>query len=87
MGLVDASKAFCGGPSNFGFGYIKTAIEPFLVKAPGAATAFGNVQVLQTLKANWLNGVAKAEQKAKAKALVHLGLLRATRPSWQPPPG
>ncbi len=22
MGLVDATKTFCGGPSNFGFGYI-----------------------------------------------------------------
>jgi hypothetical protein len=60
--------------SNFGFFDIKTAIAPFLVRAPGAATAFGKAEVLQTLKANWLNGVAKADQKAKAKALIHLGL-------------
>jgi hypothetical protein len=74
MGLVDATKAFGGGPSNFGFCHITTAIKPFLVRAPGAATAFGSAEVLETLKANWLNGVAKADQKAKAKALIHLGL-------------
>jgi hypothetical protein len=73
MGLVDASKAFLGGPSNFGFGHLSQAIRPFLA-AGGTATAFGEPQILQTLKANWLNGVAKAEQKAKAKALIHLGL-------------
>jgi hypothetical protein len=73
MGLVDSSKAFFGGPSNFGFGHLAKAIKPFLA-AGGAATAFGEVQILQTLKANWLNGVAKAEQKAKARALIHLGL-------------
>jgi hypothetical protein len=74
MGFVDSTKAFSGGPSNFGFGYIEKAVEPFLVGAPGAPTAFGSVETLQTLKANWLNGVAKADQKAKAKALIHLGL-------------
>ncbi len=74
MGLVDATKAFCGGPSNFGFGYIKKAVEPFFVKAPDAPTVFGKAQALRTLKANWLNGVAKVDQKAKAKALIHLGL-------------
>ncbi|MFI5020252.1 MAG: hypothetical protein ACHQRJ_01185 [Alphaproteobacteria bacterium] len=74
MGLVDSSKVFCGGPSNFGFGYIKGAISPFLAQAPGGAAAFGSAKVLQTLNANWLNGVAIADQKAKAKALIHLGL-------------
>jgi hypothetical protein len=76
MGLVDATKAFAGGPSNFGFRYIKTAVAPFIVRPPGAASAFGDAEVLQTLRALWLNGVAKAEQKAKAKALIHLGLAR-----------
>ncbi|HZQ12153.1 MAG TPA: hypothetical protein VFB31_05020, partial [Pseudolabrys sp.] len=28
----------------------------------------------QTLRANWLNGVAKADQKAAAKSLIHLAL-------------
>ena len=74
MGLVDSTKAFCGGPSNFGFGYIQKAVEPFLVKSSAEGAVFGKAQVLRTLKANWLNGVAKPEQKAKAKALIHLGL-------------
>lgn len=75
MGLVDASKAFWGGPSNFGFGCIRKAVDPFFFQGPGAPTIFfGKAEALQTLKANWLNGVAKAEQKAKAKALIHLGL-------------
>jgi hypothetical protein len=74
MGLVDATKAFFGGPSNFGFGYIKKAVEPFFVRAPGAPTAFGQEEAMETLRANWLNGVAKPDQKAKAKALIHLGL-------------
>jgi hypothetical protein len=74
MGLVDSTKAFGGGPSNFGFGYIEKALTPFFVPAPGGTTVFGKAEALRTLKANWLNGVAKADQKAKAKSLIHLGL-------------
>jgi hypothetical protein len=74
MGLVDSTKAFFGGPSNFGFGYIVNAIAPFLLNSAGTRTAFGETVILKTLKANWLNGVAKADQKAKAKSLIHLGL-------------
>jgi hypothetical protein len=74
MGLVDASKAFGGGPSNLGFEFIERAVKPFLAGTPEAATAFDQAAVVRTLKANWLNGVAKADQKAKAKALIHLGL-------------
>jgi hypothetical protein len=73
MGLVDASKAFAGGPSNIGFGIIRGAIEPFLPHGAGMS-GFNRETVLATLKANWINGVAKADQKAMAKALIHLGL-------------
>src|SRR5262245_32560916 len=76
-GRVDASKAVAGGMSNPGFGYIRTAVKPLIGGADGAgggATAFGPVQILATLRANWLNGVAKADQKAKAKSLIRLGL-------------
>jgi len=76
MGLVDATKAVKGGPSNLGFGFIDTAIDPFLVAAPGTTRVFGKVEILRTLKAAWLNGVPMAEQKAKAKALIHLGLVQ-----------
>lgn len=31
---------------------------------------------METLKANWINGTAEADQKAKAKALIHLRLTK-----------
>jgi hypothetical protein len=72
MGFVDALKAFGGGPSNFGFASIKRTLSPFLPKQ--ANGAFNEAELLAALKSNWINGVAKADQKAKAKALIHLGL-------------
>jgi hypothetical protein len=73
-GLVDASKAFCGGMSNPGFGFIRRAVGPLLGPQGAGAGAFGPVQILATLRANWLNGVAKPDQKAIAKSLIRLGL-------------
>jgi hypothetical protein len=73
FGLVDASKAVAGGMSNPGFGYIRQAVEPFVGTATGGSatpTAFGPASILATLRANWLNGVAKADQKAVAKSLI-----------------
>jgi hypothetical protein len=78
MGLVDTTKVFGGGPSNFGFGYVKSALEPFLAPLATGSTAFGKNEILQTLRANWLNGVAMADQKAKAKSLIHLGLTKGS---------
>jgi len=74
-GLVDASKAFGGGISNAGFVHIRTAIAP-LVGGEGreAPHLFGRKDVLATLRANWLNGVAKADQKAAAKSLIRMGV-------------
>jgi hypothetical protein len=72
MGFVDALKAFGGGPSNFGFASIQRTLTPFLPKQ--ANGAFTEAKLLEALKSNWINGVAKADQKAKAKALIHLGL-------------
>lgn len=72
MGFVDALKAFWGGPSNFGFSGIRRTLGPFLPKQ--ANGAFTEANLLKALKSNWVNGVAKADQKAKAKALIHLGL-------------
>jgi hypothetical protein len=71
-GLVDASKAVGGGMSNPGFGYIRKAIEPLVA---GESGALSSTDVLATLRANWLNGVAKDEQKAAAKSLVRLRLV------------
>jgi len=79
MGVVDSTKAFAGGPSNFGFGAIRDGVGPFLGTPPG--TAGSKAEVLLTLRANWMNGVAKADQKAKAKALIHLGLTTGSAPA------
>jgi hypothetical protein len=76
MGLVDASKAFWGGPSNFGFGRIRAAVARFLPATSDAPRAFGNADILETLKANWINGVAVGDQKAKARSLIHLRLTK-----------
>ncbi|MDX2142957.1 MAG: hypothetical protein SFV19_06360 [Rhodospirillaceae bacterium] len=83
FGLVDATKVFGGGASRMGFGFIEGALAPFLdaiVAANGAAGATARVLIRETVLANWLNGVAKAEQKAAAKALINLHLNGQTAP-------
>jgi hypothetical protein len=74
MGLVDSFKVFWGGPSNFGYGYIKAAIRRFAPDTGDGPAALRQRDILGTLRANWLNGVAVADQKAKARALIHLRL-------------
>ena len=74
MGLVDTTKLFGGGPSNFGFGYIESGLAPFLDALASSSAPFGKHAILRTLRSAWLNGVAKEDQKAKAKSLIHLGL-------------
>jgi hypothetical protein len=81
MGLVDATKAFGGGPSNFGFGFIRDALVPFLAQPAGGGAVFSEDGILQTLHAAWINGVPAADQKAKAKALIHLRLSPASAPA------
>lgn len=74
FGLVDATKVYRGGISNIGFGFISDAIKPF-----GAALELVDADdPLATLRANWINGVAKADQKAKAKSLIRLGITKDT---------
>ncbi|MDP9151786.1 MAG: hypothetical protein M3O36_17830 [Myxococcota bacterium] len=72
-GLVDATKAFGGGMSNPGFGFVRRGVAPFLIDTKG----LGAAKVIETLRANWLNGVAKADQKAAAKSMIHMGLTAA----------
>ena len=84
MGLVDASKAFWGGPSNFGFRYIRMAVERFVPATADGPRAYSRADILETLKANWINGVAVADQKAKARSLVHLRLTKDDAPALAP---
>jgi hypothetical protein len=75
-GVVDVSKGFWGGVSNRGFGDIKNVVSKFIPAAPGEkdGPALSLTSVLTTLKANWLNGMALADQKSVAKALIKLNL-------------
>jgi hypothetical protein len=79
-GVVDVSKGFGGGVSNRGFGDIKAVISKFIPASSGdaGASALSLPSVLATLRANWLNGVALADQKSIAKALIKLNLTSAT---------
>jgi hypothetical protein len=74
MGLVDTTKLFGGGPSNFGFGFIEDSLAPFLDAAASSSAPFGKHAILRKLKADWLNGVAKENQKSKAKSLIQLNV-------------
>jgi len=77
FGLVDATKAFWGGVSRCGFSRIKSEIQPLFgkqasVKDKSIPLAFGSL--LETLRANWLNGTDLGDQKAIAKSLLKLRL-------------
>ena len=69
-GLVDTTKMFWGGVSNLGFKHIRDALNPY---AAALSAAIGK-DWAETLRAHWINGVPKDDQKAKAKALIRLGL-------------
>lgn len=71
FGLLDAFKAFDGGPSNIGAERIHKALLPF---RDALAAALGAEGWWPVVRANWVAGVAKADQKAKAQALIKLGL-------------
>jgi hypothetical protein len=69
MGLVDTTKPFWGGVSNFGSQHIANCLKPFEA-ALDRASQFWR----QTLRSHWLNGTPLDQQKAVAKSLVRLGL-------------
>jgi hypothetical protein len=70
-GLVDTTKLFWGGMSNAGFSYIERALQAF---QPALKAAVGNGNWKRMLKAHWLNGRPKDEQKAIATSLIRVGL-------------
>jgi hypothetical protein len=82
--LVDGSKAFWGGVSNCGFGYIESSVGKFFPKGSETTDTTNPLslsEVLATLRANWLNGTALADQKAIAKSLIKLRLDQANAPN------
>src|SRR5215468_9449813 len=80
-GVVDATKGFGGGISNRGFGDIRKVVSRLIPQreaGTGHDAAVSLDSSLQTLRANWLNGMALGDQKAVAKALIKLNLRRET---------
>lgn len=74
QGLVDSSKFVNGGISRAGFAYIHDALSPFT-----AALAVANGKApLALVEANWINGVAKSEQKQTTLDMIRLGLTSTT---------
>jgi len=72
FGLVDATKVFGGGVSRAGCGYVDQAVRPYISFTTPQEGVFGTQQIIDTLRANWMNGMAKADQKAAAKSLIRL---------------
>jgi hypothetical protein len=80
FGLVDASKAFGGGISNVGYGFIASALYPY----EAALRVINERDPYAVPKANWLNGMDKAEQKAIARNLIRLGFTFTTASAIAP---
>jgi len=83
-GVVDVTKGFGGGISNRGLGDINKVVSKFIPAQPTDGTGTSILALkpaLDTLRANWLNGVALADQKAIAKALIKLNLTPQTAPA------
>jgi hypothetical protein len=82
FGLVDASKLLPWLVPSAGFGKIKTMIHDFA--PPDAAVAresgLSVAAMTASLRSNWLNGMALADQKAVAKTLIKLRLDEHTAP-------
>ena len=77
-GLVDVSKAFGGGVSNYGFARIATVMRKLYPAGPGP---LGLAEVLDALRASWLNGKPMSEQIAQARGLIKLRFDPAGAPS------
>jgi hypothetical protein len=79
-GLVDSTKAFSGGMSRVGFGYIKQLIARTVPADPKTQTGAGLTtdDILNTLLANFMNGMDTGAQKAIAKSFIKLHLNPAT---------
>lgn len=82
-GLADATKLFWGGLSNPGFGKVERAIHDLYPGDRSKADtcrllSYGSV--LQTLRANWLNGMPLPNQRDVAKSLIKLHLTPENAP-------
>jgi hypothetical protein len=82
-GLVDAAKSAFKGINRIGLAHIHQVVSeltPESVVAGAPVNALPQANILETLTANWVNGVDLASQKAIAKSLIklHLSVANAT---------
>jgi hypothetical protein len=70
-GLVDVSRAFGGGVSNYGFARIAAVVRKLYPTRP---EPLSQSDVLDALRSSWFNGKPMADQIAQAHALIRLGL-------------
>ncbi len=83
FGLVDALKVLPGGGiSHAGFKFIRGTVKSLVPAALGPTNAgLSTNAVLDTLKSQWINGTATADQVNIAKSLIKLRLTSATAPA------
>jgi hypothetical protein len=77
FGLVDASKLLPGLVPSSGFAFIRklvTQLAPPSVGTVPRGSALAVPAITDTLHANWVNGMALADQKSVAKTLFKLRL-------------
>jgi len=81
-GLVDCTKAFGGGVSLCGLAYIHKSLAPLLPDTTiGTPTSeLSRDKIFETLKSNWINGMASSDQQAIAKSLIKLRIDAASAP-------
>ncbi len=77
FGLVDASKLLPGLIPSSGFAFVRRLVKQFAHvsgEVVPSGSALSAPAITDTLHANWVNGVALADQKSVAKTLIKLRL-------------
>jgi hypothetical protein len=80
FGLVDAAKTAFKSINRIGLAHIHQVVSgltPESVVTGASVNALPQANILETLTANWVNGVDLASQKAIAKSLIKLHLSAA----------
>jgi hypothetical protein len=80
FGLVDAFKALGGGVSNFGLGGIYRVVSRFSAALELAlgSDENGKPEWRSVVRAHWINGRPRDQQKAIVKSLIRLGIAPET---------
>lgn len=78
--LVDATKAFWGGVSNFGLPGLNRIVGRFSAALDLALgkDEKGKAEWRRVVRSHWINGRPREEQKAIVKSLIRLGLAPQT---------